>query len=80
MITVDLMMPHKNGWDALRELQADPVLRSIPVIVVSAVASENRAQLFGALDSLDKPVTREALARVIGRNRAAFGDPGRRTA
>jgi signal transduction histidine kinase/ActR/RegA family two-component response regulator len=80
MITVDLMMPHKNGWDALRELQADPVLRSIPVIVVSAVASENRAQLFGALDSLDKPVTREALARVIGRNRAAFGHPVRRTA
>jgi signal transduction histidine kinase/CheY-like chemotaxis protein len=80
MITVDLMMPHKNGWDALRELQADPLLRSIPVIVVSAVASENRAQLFGALDSLDKPVTREALARVIGRSRAAFGNPGRRTA
>jgi CheY-like chemotaxis protein len=80
MITIDLMMPHKNGWDALRELQSDPLLRDIPVVVVSAVASENRAQLFGALDSLDKPVTREGLSRVIGRNRAALGDSRRRMA
>jgi CheY-like chemotaxis protein len=76
MITIDLMMPRKNGWDALQELQADPVLRDIPVVVVSAVASENRAHLFGALDYLDKPVTREDLARVIGR-KAAARDPRR---
>jgi hypothetical protein len=36
MITVDLMMPHKNGCDMLRELQTEPVLRSIPIIVVGA--------------------------------------------
>jgi CheY-like chemotaxis protein len=71
MITIDLMMPRKNGWDALLELQADPLLRDIPVVVVSAVASENRAQLYGALAYLDKPVTREELARVVARNRAA---------
>ncbi|MDB4916254.1 MAG: Histidine kinase [Gemmatimonadetes bacterium] len=68
MITLDLMMPRRNGWDALRELQADPALRNIPVVVVSAVASENRMQLFGALDYLDKPVTREELLRVMRRN------------
>jgi signal transduction histidine kinase/CheY-like chemotaxis protein len=77
MITVDLMMPRKNGWDALRELQADPLLRDIPVVIVSAVASENRAQLFGAIDYLDKPVTREGLARVIGRNKMTFPPPTR---
>jgi CheY-like chemotaxis protein len=80
MITVDLMMPHKNGWDALRELQADPRLCHIPVVVVSAVASENRAQLFGALDSLDKPVTREGLARLIARNTSVLRAPQRRLA
>ncbi len=80
MITVDLMMPRKNGWDALRALQSDPLLRDIPVVVVSAVASENRAQLIGALDYLDKPVTREELARVIRRNRLVLESPTRRSA
>ncbi|MEP6621011.1 MAG: PAS domain S-box protein, partial [bacterium] len=68
LITIDLLMPKKNGWDALRELQADPLLRDIPVVVVSAVANENRKQIFGALEILDKPVTRELLAHLLHRN------------
>jgi adenylate cyclase len=65
MITMDLLMPRKNGFDTLHELEADPMLRDIPIVVVSAVASENRTLLFGALEYLDKPVTREDLARVV---------------
>ncbi|MEO8622024.1 MAG: PAS domain S-box protein [bacterium] len=80
MITIDLMMPRRSGWDALRALQLDPVLRSIPVVVVSAVASENRMHLFGALDYLDKPVTREQLARVVGRHKMTHPETWRRTA
>lgn len=75
MITVDLMMPRKNGWDAIRELQNDPILRDIPVVVVSAVANEHRMQLFGVIDCLDKPVTRDELEHVINRHRAG-GKPG----
>ncbi|CAN5427118.1 hypothetical protein BH09GEM1_BH09GEM1_36950 [soil metagenome] len=71
LITIDLMMPGKNGWDALRELESDPGLRSIPVVVVSATASENRTRLLGALDYLDKPVTREQLERVVCRHEHA---------
>jgi CheY-like chemotaxis protein len=74
------MMPRKSGWDALRELQSDPLLRDIPVVVVSAVAGENRMHLFGALDYLDKPVTREQLARVIARHKVAPADQWRRSA
>jgi len=80
MITVDLMMPRKSGWDALREFQADATLRHIPVVVVSAVAGDNRTQLFGAKDYLDKPVTLEELARVVGRTRARIADPTLRSA
>jgi CheY-like chemotaxis protein len=69
MITMDLLMPRKNGWDAVRELEADPVLRDIPIVVVSAVAGENRMHLVSALEYLDKPVTREDLARVIRRSK-----------
>ncbi|MEO8336140.1 MAG: ATP-binding protein [bacterium] len=69
LITMDLLMPRKNGWEALRELEADPVLHDIPIVVVSAVAGENRTHLFGALEYLDKPVTRDDLARVVRRSR-----------
>jgi CheY-like chemotaxis protein len=70
LITMDLLMPRKNGWEALRELEADPLLHDIPIVVVSAVAGENRMHLFGALEYLDKPVTREDLAKVVRRSRS----------
>jgi signal transduction histidine kinase/DNA-binding response OmpR family regulator len=68
LITLDVMMPRKNGWEALRELKADVDLRDIPVVIVSIVASDKRGRFLGAVDCIDKPVTRDALAHVIRRN------------
>ncbi|MEO8335863.1 MAG: ATP-binding protein [bacterium] len=68
LITIDIMMPSKNGWDGLRELKSDVSLRSIPVIVVSVVARENRGLVVGAASYLDKPVTREDLADIVRQN------------
>jgi signal transduction histidine kinase/ActR/RegA family two-component response regulator len=65
LITLDIMMPHKNGWDALRELKADVLLRAIPVVVVSVVAHENRGYVVGGVSYLDKPVTCEDLAEIV---------------
>jgi two-component system cell cycle response regulator DivK len=36
VILLDLALPTKSGLDVLRELKADDVTRSIPVVVVSA--------------------------------------------
>jgi len=68
LITLDLMMPEMDGWETLRALKDDPELRGIPVVVVSIVASENRASLLGAVDLVSKPVEREDLLRVLWRN------------
>lgn len=35
-VILDLMMPVVSGWDVLRERAADPRLRCIPVIVLTA--------------------------------------------
>ncbi len=35
-ITLDIMMPHKDGWQVLHELKNDPATRDIPVIVLTA--------------------------------------------
>ena len=68
LITLDLMMPGMNGWDALKALKKDPELRDIPVVVVSILAGEGRSRLLGAVDLVTKPVEREDLLRVLWRN------------
>jgi signal transduction histidine kinase/CheY-like chemotaxis protein len=36
VLILDLLMPHMSGFDLLKEKQADPSIRNIPVIVVSS--------------------------------------------
>lgn len=66
LITVDLMMPGMNGWELLRTLAADPALRSIPVIVVSAVA-DRAGELASDVAVLAKPAAvDEVIQRIAG--------------
>ncbi|MCY3018193.1 MAG: response regulator [Planctomycetota bacterium] len=67
IITLDYRMPRMNGWAVLRELKHDPQVRNIPVIIVSAVADQERDTLPGAVDFLTKPVTRDGLLQVLSR-------------
>ena len=36
LILLDLMMDDINGWEVLERIKADPALRMVPVIIVSA--------------------------------------------
>ena len=49
----------------LRRLKEDPDLARIPTIVVSVVAGENRGAVLGAVDVLQKPVSRDEMHRVL---------------
>lgn len=40
LITLDISMPKKSGVRFYRELKSDPVLRNIPVVVVTAVTDD----------------------------------------
>ena len=68
LITLDLMMPRMSGWEMLRALREDAVLRETPVIVVSIVAEEGGAQVLGSVDLMNKPVARDELERMLNRN------------
>ncbi len=68
LITVDLLMPHMNGWEVLKAIKADELLRDIPVVVVSIVAGENRGHILGVVDVLQKPLAREDLLAVLQRS------------
>ncbi|OGO13038.1 MAG: two-component system response regulator [Chloroflexi bacterium RBG_13_68_17] len=38
LILLDLMMPDMDGWEVYQQIKADPALREIPVVVVTAKA------------------------------------------
>jgi len=66
LILLDLMMPIMNGWEFRAAQQQDPVLASIPVIVISADA--NVGQKAGHLHAsgyLKKPVNFEELLKLV---------------
>jgi CheY-like chemotaxis protein/nitrogen-specific signal transduction histidine kinase len=67
LITLDVMMPRKSGVEALHDFQTDPVLRHIPIVLVSVVAEEHRGRVFGVADFVEKPVTSEVLHDVLDR-------------
>lgn len=68
VIVTDVMMPGLDGFGLIRELRADPDLRLVPVIVLSARAGDDaRIEGLGqgADDYLAKPfAARDLLARV----------------
>jgi len=53
LVLLDINMPKMNGYDVCKELKADPVLSSIPVIFLSAnseVFDKVKAFSVGAVD------------------------------
>ncbi len=73
LILMDLSLPVIDGWEASRRLKADPALRHIPVIALTAHAmqgDEARARACGCDDYLAKPIDEtllfEKLDRILG--------------
>lgn len=64
-ITLDVMMPQKDGWTTLQELKADPDLADIPVIMISMLDEKNMGYALGAADYLTKPVDRQRLVALL---------------
>ncbi len=71
VITLDVMMPDMDGWAVLRALKADPVLREIPVVMLTMVDDKGKGYSLGATDYLTKPVDRAQLHDLLARYRAA---------
>ena len=65
LIMLDAMMPGLNGFEVLRRLKADPALRSVPVIMVTAKGHERdvlSGLRGGAVDYVVKPFSLKELA------------------
>src|SRR5215468_6290111 len=69
LVLLDIMMPQLNGYEVLERMKADPRLRHIPVIMISAVDeidSVIRCIELGAEDYLPKPFSATLLRARVG--------------
>jgi CheY-like chemotaxis protein/anti-sigma regulatory factor (Ser/Thr protein kinase) len=68
-ITLDIMMPEKDGWQVLHEIKDDPTICDTPVIIMSIVSERALGFSLGVTDYLVKPVDRRVLISVLDRLR-----------
>jgi len=61
LITLDIMLPHMDGWEFLNRLKELPDLRSIPVLIISIVADSTKGFALGAAAVMQKPISRQEL-------------------
>jgi len=62
LVLLDLMMPVMNGWEFLEVVGKDPLLKAIPVVVLTAAS---RPEIPGVAGILCKPMDLKALLRVV---------------
>ena len=68
LILLDLNMPRMDGRTALSHLKADPVLKRIPVVVLTTSKAEEdilRTYDLGVNSFISKPVTFDGLLQVV---------------
>ena len=70
VIVTDLAMPDGDGWEFVQRLSADPRTKDIPVVMVTACATENvrrRAEVEGVAAFFFKPCAPDVLADALRR-------------
>jgi signal transduction histidine kinase/DNA-binding response OmpR family regulator len=64
-ITLNMLMPGKNGWEILHRLKTTPATAAIPIVIVSIVDDKGRGFALGASEYLVKPVKKEVLLSAL---------------
>ncbi len=64
-VTLDIMLPNKDGWQVLAELKAAPATADVPVVIVSITDDQQLGFSLGAVDFLVKPIQKERLLDAV---------------
>ena len=70
LVLLDINMPRKDGFEVLEEMKADPLLKQIPVIMLTCSKREEdvvRSYNGGASTFISKPVTFGGFQEMVGR-------------
>ena len=61
LITLDIQLPHMDGWEFLSRLKRATELKHIPVVIISIVENRHKGFALGAAAVMEKPVSRQEL-------------------
>lgn len=67
LITLDLLLQDKKGWQLFEQIKEDPVLKDIPVIIISMTDDSKLENRLKAEEYLTKPIKRETLKQTVQR-------------
>jgi len=80
LVLMDMMMPVMNGYDATKAIRANPKLKNLPVIALTANAmkgEDEKCRAAGCSDYLAKPYSKDqilnAISMLIKKNQAEPG-------
>lgn len=65
VITLDLLLPVKDGWAVMQELKKHPLCKHIPIIIVSIIDEKSLGFSLGAVDYFVKPVSKTDLLEAM---------------
>jgi len=65
LVLLDVDMPGKDGGDVAREMRADPALKSVPVIFLTALVSKHEAGMRKAGGAGERFVSKPTEAAVL---------------
>jgi two-component system cell cycle response regulator DivK len=69
LIIMDIQLPHVSGLEIIEQLKADPALKAIPVMAVTAYAAkgdEERIRDAGAEGYVSKPISVMRFVEAVG--------------
>jgi len=72
-ITLDIILPKKDGWEVLEELKSFSETRNIPVIVVSITEDRQLGFSMGAVEWFVKPIERNGIVEALNNICAVYG-------
>ena len=68
LVLLDINMPKKNGFEVLQAMKADPLLQSLPVVMLTTSDREDdivRSYTHGACSYIRKPMSLEQFVQVV---------------
>ena len=66
-ITLDVMLPKKDGWSVLKELKENPKTKDIPIIMLSILQEKNIGYGLGAFEYFVKPISADKILSAFSR-------------
>lgn len=64
-ILLDVQLPMKDGWQVMDELKSNPLVKHIPVHMMSSLHVKQESLMKGAIDFINKPVALEQISLVF---------------